>query len=41
VAAALPDHLRLVKSMMSPLSSKQLQALRTLLQQLEDSDKLR
>jgi DNA-binding MarR family transcriptional regulator len=41
VAAALPDHLRLVKSMMSPLSGKQLRALRTLLQQLEDSDKLR
>jgi DNA-binding MarR family transcriptional regulator len=38
VAAALPDHLRLVKSMMSPLSGKQLRALRTLLQQLEDSD---
>jgi DNA-binding MarR family transcriptional regulator len=39
VAAALPDHLRLVKSMMSPLSGKQLRALRTLLKQLEDSGK--
>ncbi len=38
VAAALPDHVRLVKSMMSPLKSKQLRALRTLLKQLEDSD---
>ena len=39
VAAALPDHLRLVKSMMSPLSSKRLRELRTLLRQLEESDK--
>ena len=39
VAAALPDHLRLVESMMSPLSGKQLRALSALLKQLEDSDK--
>ena len=39
VAAALPDHLRLVESMMSPLSGKQLRALGVLLKQLEDSDK--
>ncbi len=39
VAAALPDHLRLVKSMMSPLSGKQLGELRTLLEQLEESGK--
>jgi DNA-binding MarR family transcriptional regulator len=41
VAAALPDHLRLVKSMMSPLNRSQLRALRTLLKLLEDSDKMR
>jgi DNA-binding MarR family transcriptional regulator len=40
VAAALPDHLRLVKSMMSPLKSEQLRALRALLKLLEGSDKL-
>jgi DNA-binding MarR family transcriptional regulator len=39
LAAALPDHLRLVESMMSPLSGKQLRALGVLLKQLEDSDK--
>lgn len=39
VNAALPDHLRLVRSMMNPLSGKQLRALRALLKQLEDSDK--
>lgn len=39
VAAALPGHLRLVESMMSPLSGKQLRALGVLLKQLEDSDK--
>jgi DNA-binding MarR family transcriptional regulator len=39
VAAALPDHLRLVKSMMSPLSNKQLRELRALLKQVEGSDK--
>jgi DNA-binding MarR family transcriptional regulator len=37
VEAALPDHVRLVKSMMSPLSGKQLPALRSLLKQLEAS----
>jgi DNA-binding MarR family transcriptional regulator len=39
VAAALPDHWRLVQSMMNPLSGKQLRMLRVLLKQLEESRK--
>jgi DNA-binding MarR family transcriptional regulator len=39
VVAALPDHRRLVKSMMNPLSGKQLRALRVLLKRLEESSK--
>jgi len=39
VTAALPDHLRLVNTMMSPLASGEQQKLRTLLKQLEDSKK--
>jgi len=35
VTAALPDHLRLVKTMMSPLAGGELQNLRTLLKKLE------
>lgn len=37
VAAAMPDHLCLVRSMMSSLNGKQLGVLRALLKQLEDS----
>lgn len=36
VIAALPDHLRLVKEMMSPLASKEQQGLRVLLKRLEE-----
>ncbi len=39
VVTALPDHRRLVKSMMNPLSGEQLRALRALLKQLEESSK--
>jgi DNA-binding MarR family transcriptional regulator len=39
VVAALPDHRRLVKSMMNPLSSSQLGTLRALLKQLEEGSK--
>jgi len=39
VVAALPDHRRLVKSMMNPLSSSQLGTLRALLKQLEAGSK--
>ena len=39
VVTALPDHRRLVKSMMNPLSGEQLGALRALLKQLEESSK--
>jgi len=39
VTAALPDHLRLVNTMMSPLTSGEQQKLRMLLKQLEDSEK--
>jgi DNA-binding MarR family transcriptional regulator len=39
VVAALPDHRRLVKSMMNPLSGSQLGTLRALLKQLEESTK--
>jgi DNA-binding MarR family transcriptional regulator len=39
VTAALPDHVRLVKSMMNPLTGKQLLALRSSLQQLEANGK--
>ena len=39
VVAALPDHRRLVKSMMNPLSGKKLAALRALLKQLEEGSK--
>jgi DNA-binding MarR family transcriptional regulator len=36
VMTALPDHWRLVTAMMSPLSARKLQELRTLLSQLEE-----
>jgi DNA-binding MarR family transcriptional regulator len=36
VTAALPDHLRLVTSMMSPLASKQQVQLREMLKELEE-----
>jgi MarR family transcriptional regulator, organic hydroperoxide resistance regulator len=36
VTAALPDHLRLVSSMMSPLGVEELRKLRALLKQLEE-----
>jgi DNA-binding MarR family transcriptional regulator len=36
VTAALPDHLRLVSAMMSPLCVEEHQGLRTLLKQLEE-----
>ncbi len=36
VTAALPDHLRLVKSMMGPLASREQQELRALLQRLDE-----
>jgi DNA-binding MarR family transcriptional regulator len=36
VTAALPDHVRLVRSMTSPLGVEELQQLRTLLKQLEE-----
>ena len=39
VVAALPDHRRFVKSMMSPLSAEQLATLRVMLKQLEESSK--
>jgi MarR family transcriptional regulator, organic hydroperoxide resistance regulator len=39
VTAALPDHVSLVRSMMSPLASRELRKLRTLLQQLEDTSR--
>jgi DNA-binding MarR family transcriptional regulator len=39
VTAALPDHLRFVRAMMKPLNTKKLEALRTLLKQLEDEQR--
>jgi DNA-binding MarR family transcriptional regulator len=36
VTAALPDHLRLVNAMMSPLASKEQQELRMLLKRLDE-----
>jgi DNA-binding MarR family transcriptional regulator len=36
VKAALPDHLRLISSMTSPLAVEELRKLRTLLKQLEE-----
>jgi len=36
VKAALPDHLRLVASMMSPLAGREQQKLRSLLQRLDE-----
>lgn len=39
VKAALPDHLRLVTSMMSPLASAEQQQLRTLLERLDERGK--
>ena len=39
VVAALPDHRRLVKSMMNPLSGEQLATLRVMLKQLEEGSK--
>jgi hypothetical protein len=38
VTAALPDHLRLVASMMSPLASKEQAGLRVLLKRLDERE---